>query len=68
MRGCPWRRVAHRYHSAHRPSSVIRTRATSIILPPGDHALGFRRRKPGADKLDPISHTSQTPIFIRGGR
>jgi hypothetical protein len=47
---------------------VIRTRATSIILPPGDHALGFRRRKPGADKLDPISDTSQTSIFIRGGR
>jgi hypothetical protein len=31
---------------------VIRTRATSIDLPPGDHALGLCRREPGADKLD----------------
>jgi hypothetical protein len=34
---------------ARRPASAIRTRATSIDLPPGDHALGLRRRKPGAD-------------------
>jgi hypothetical protein len=31
---------------------VIRTPATSILLPPGDHPLGRRRREPGFDKLD----------------
>jgi hypothetical protein len=30
-------------YSASRPAPVIRTRVTSISLPPAAHALGFRR-------------------------
>jgi hypothetical protein len=36
--------------SAFRPASVIRTRATSMVLP--HDALGLRGGEPGADKLD----------------